>query len=153
MSTPDEVEKQLLAHPECPTETWWEIAAKHPVSATHSTLYPLLTLEDPARWASIWETFESRCHTHSLDVAIKALWPTKAAQLVAECLQRANLPLRPLPTEWHAHKAMLNAAMALSARSNNLQEAGWETRHIFLLRAECAWQWRRTVEYLRGEVL
>jgi len=44
---------EQLQDPECPVELWWEQAALFPLEAQQSILYPLLTLEDPARWAQM----------------------------------------------------------------------------------------------------
>ena len=45
--------EEALAHPDCPTELWWGLAKDYPLEAQESVLYPLLTLEDPARWVRL----------------------------------------------------------------------------------------------------
>ena len=42
-----------VQHPNCPFETWWELAKEYPLEAMSSTLYWMLTLEDPARWEQL----------------------------------------------------------------------------------------------------
>jgi len=44
---------RALQHPNCPPDLWWKIAAKYPLEAVNSVLYPLLTLEEPERWAEL----------------------------------------------------------------------------------------------------
>ncbi len=41
---------EQLAHPNCPPGRWWCLARYHPSEAMDSVLYPVLTLEEPARW-------------------------------------------------------------------------------------------------------
>lgn len=48
-------EIQALQHPDCATETWWRLAAKYPIEAMESVLYPLLLLEAPERWIELEE--------------------------------------------------------------------------------------------------
>jgi len=43
----------VLENPNCPAALWWELAGKHPFEAMKSSLYPLLTLECPERWATL----------------------------------------------------------------------------------------------------
>jgi len=42
-------EREEILDPECDTERWWALAVGHPLEAMSSALFPLLTLEDPAR--------------------------------------------------------------------------------------------------------
>ncbi len=82
-----------LADPECPTDLWWELAAKHPLEAQASVLYPLLTLEAPERWARL----ESNNVETWLHAAIKQLAADTSQRLAhqlfaADCIERV-LPI------------------------------------------------------------
>jgi len=43
----------VLNHPECPAEFWWEMAGFYPIEAMESPLALLLLLETPDRWCQI----------------------------------------------------------------------------------------------------
>ena len=45
--------KRAIAHPNCPKELWWELAAQHPMEAQASILYELMTLELPGQWEEL----------------------------------------------------------------------------------------------------
>jgi len=78
-------ELEEIEDPECPTERWWQLAGAHPLEAMTSVLYPILTLEDPARWMEV----ESYCaRTWALGNA-KRLPPREARLFAADCAERA----------------------------------------------------------------
>ena len=47
------MKEEEIQDPECNSERWWELAAKHPLEAMSSALFLLLTLESPARWEQL----------------------------------------------------------------------------------------------------
>ncbi len=77
-----------LAHPQCPTELWWELAAKHPIEAERSVLFPLLTLENPGRWEGMTrENIE-----HWIRQYMRTLPPRERRLFAADCAERV-LPI------------------------------------------------------------
>ncbi len=100
-----------LAHPNCPVETWWGLAALYPLEAMQSVLYPVLTLESPERWAESerhnldqWvedaidrlpfaqkEAFAADCAAHVLRI-----WEAKFPEAVAvrNCIEVRRLYAR-----------------------------------------------------------
>ena len=42
-----------LAHPNCPADLWWELAASYPIEAQDSVLFEMMTLENPTRWVEL----------------------------------------------------------------------------------------------------
>jgi len=61
MANPHATEREILAlsdvdalhHPNCPPEIWWGCADHYSLEAQSSVLFPLMILENPARWAAI----------------------------------------------------------------------------------------------------
>jgi len=47
--------EEQINDPNCDIEVWWGIARANPIEAQASILYPILTLEDPARWITMEE--------------------------------------------------------------------------------------------------
>jgi len=45
--------RDVLGHPNCPPEHWWELAVFYPVEALTSVTGSLFLLESPERWAEI----------------------------------------------------------------------------------------------------
>jgi len=79
---------EALAHPNCPVEMWWKIAASNPVEAMRSVLYPLMLLATPERWVAMEEA-----HLRTwIEKAVRGL-PLKEQHLfVCDCIERV-LPI------------------------------------------------------------
>ena len=45
--------RKAIAHPNCPVELWWELAARFPLDALVSPAYGLMTLETPETWHAL----------------------------------------------------------------------------------------------------
>jgi len=79
---------EALAHPNCPVEMWWKIAASNPVEAMRSVLYPLMLLATPERWVAMEEA-----HLRTwIEKAVRSLPLTAQHLFVCECIERV-LPI------------------------------------------------------------
>jgi len=66
-----------LAHPNCPTELWWQLAASYPIEAMESPAYDLMTLDTPERWTQMESTGW-----------VKHLWFTRYGERLSEPQRR-----------------------------------------------------------------
>jgi len=123
---------EQLAHPNCPTERWWKLAAFHPEEAQVSPLFPLLTLETPERWTGMAETLVNR--------QIVALWDV--------------LPIpvkRRLSTEFNARPPIHpGPSIAVQGTTTAERAAHWAARGAACL-AEAHWKLARVQACAKGE--
>ena len=96
-----------LAHPNCPKELWWKLAADDPIAAMDGPAYDLMTLESPERWAQLEQTHVYEWITHFIDH-----WLDEKTQRLFACDCVAHvLPFyeKFVPTDKRPHQAMVAA--------------------------------------------
>ena len=82
-----------LEEAECPTELWWELAEKYPLTALESPLFPLLTLEGPARWLELEDRniptwIKQVAADPRVSFSLKRLFATDCAEHVLPLIER-----------------------------------------------------------------
>ncbi len=76
-----------LSDPDCPVEAWWDLAAKFPMEAQESVLYPLFTLESPERWHQLEQSYLSGWVDNALNSLDRFPFPQQCF-LAADCGER-----------------------------------------------------------------
>ena len=113
-------EKEEILDPECDSEHWWELAADYPLEAMASVLFPLLTLEAPARWEKMQEEYAEQW----IEISFRRL-PWEQKELFAmDCAERA------LPIFEQKHPNDMRPRDAIKAR--RLFAQGRISREIWL---------------------
>lgn len=89
-------------HPNCPSDLWWEHAARHPLTAMRSPLFGILTLEDPSRWLKL----QSRHFDWWFESEWEGLSSADMEQLEVDLVQHA-LDAYHRPYQWSSANDML----------------------------------------------
>jgi len=195
--------EEAIAHPDCPAEFWWGLAARHPMAAMASVLYPLLTLESPERWEKlvfdnlgVWvmeacaELSETNQHLFCADVGehvlpiFEADYPGDPRPRNAIRVHRQYARGEATIEQWREAQqgayeftmgvdvhAAWSAALAcggepvepgemeepfgflrLAAEAAEASAMEREESGAVAYAQETAWQWRRLLQYLQGEV-
>ena len=87
-------EQEALAHPNCPSEVWWALAAKYPDEAEQSALFALLTLEEPRRWEGLTDDGQFEAW---INRDLNRLTPAQQELFAADCAER----VLPVYKEWY----------------------------------------------------
>ena len=118
-------EIEEIQNPECDSERWWALAARHPLEAMASALYWMLTLESPERW----EKMQRENIGDWLYQATKRLRFRESELFASDCAERVlHLYDREFPGD---------------TRVRDASAAEYKER---------LWQWERVQQYLRGEI-
>ena len=110
---------EALAHPNCPTETWWKIAASNPAEAMRSVLYPLMLLATPERWVAL----EGANRRQWVEKAVMGLPIQDQHLFVCDCIERV-LPI------WEA-----------AYPNDNRVRAAWQARRDLALGEATEEEW------------
>ena len=75
---------EALAHPDCPPEIWWDLAATYPLEAMASLSSGNYLMEDPSQWANL-----EKANIESwIDATLERI-PAEATQVfIADCADR-----------------------------------------------------------------
>jgi len=108
-----------LMDPECPTEQWWSMAAKYPLEAEASVLFPLLTLESPERWKKL----EAANIGKWISRTMRRIGKRRRCLFACDCAERALLAVKTsvIPSMVH-----LDVAIETARRFANHQATGHE---------------------------
>lgn len=101
-----------LSNPNCPPALWWKLAQKNPLEAMESASFPLMTLEDPARWQAMEQD-----HLHAwIDLGVQRNYLPEGHKrlFVADCLLHV-LPIfqRAFPDDTRP-RSLIQAAISLA---------------------------------------
>jgi len=128
--------RQLLCHPNCPTEMWWNLASVYPFEAQSSVLYELLTLEEPGRWLQLemdWGTDWIQRYGQTLSKAaqqqLAADFATRALPVFEGTSPEDRRPRRAIEVARSFSKKMISA-FSVTRAASDCRMAGYEASAV-----------------------